>query len=74
MAEASAPGKSKSGKKRTRELIVRDGSVGILKEGGLFQPYTNFCVEVFHAVKSPAGAPTLFGYVYTVRTTGGQVE
>ena len=54
-----------------RSLVVQGGEIGTVTHGH-FQSYTNFSMEInFHAVSSPKGAKSLFGYVYSVKTSLG---
>ena len=47
-----------------RSLVVQGGEIGTVTHGH-FQSYTNFSMEIVHAVSSPKGAKSLFGYVYS---------
>lgn len=54
-----------------RSLVVQNGEIGVMKEGE-FQGYTNFTMEVVHAVKSPSVCtrfPALYGFVYSIKST-----
>ena len=54
-----------------RSLVVQGGEIGTVTYGH-FQSYTNFSMEIVHAVSSPKDVrPTLFGYVYAVKTSSG---
>ena len=51
----------------SRSLVFEGGKIGLVT-GGDFRSYTNFSMEVVHAVKAPDNAPVLlFGFVYRVR-------
>lgn len=55
-----------------RGLVVKDFEIGTLSNKQ-FQSYTNFSMEIAHAVSSPKGCkPTLFGYVYCIKSSSGQ--
>ena len=63
--------KPKEKESRDKRVVTKDGEIGILKNG-TFQSYTNFSMEVVHAVRSPPGASvTLFGHVYLIKSSDG---
>ena len=65
LAGASCRQGKSSGKRQSRSLVVQGGEIGMVINGS-FQSYTNFSMpEIVHSVRSPEGAPSLFGYVYT---------
>ena len=56
---------------RKKAVVVQGGEIGILA-GGRFVSYTNFSVEIVHAVTSPKDACiSLSGFVYFVKTSDG---
>ena len=62
---------TKSSSKRLRSLVVQDGEIGVITNGG-FESHTNFSFEIIHAVASPVEARiSLFGYVYAITTSAG---
>ena len=71
MAGASCRQGKSSGKRQSRSLVVQGGEIGMVINGS-FQSYTNFSMpEIVHSVRSPEGAPSLFGYVYSIKTSSG---
>ena len=54
-----------------RSLVVQGGEIGLTTRAGNFQSYTNFSMEIEHGVSSPKDLPTMFGYVYCVKTSSG---
>lgn len=70
MADASCRQGKSSGKRQSRSLVVQGGEIGMVINGS-FQSYTNFSMEIVHSVRSPEGAPSLFGYVYSIKTSSG---
>lgn len=60
-------------KERTqRSLIVKDSEIRLVTHEE-FQSYTNFSMDIVHAVSSPKDVqPTKFGYIYTIKTSSGQ--
>lgn len=71
MAGVSCRRENAGRKKGGKSLVVRDGEIGIVNSSGTFHSYTNFCMEIVNAVRSPDGAPSLYGYVYNIQTTSG---
>ena len=57
----------------SRTLVVEGGEIGMVTSGD-FQSYTNFSMEIVHAVRSPDHATLiLFGFVYRIRrSTDGE--
>jgi hypothetical protein len=68
MAEKRGPS-TKSNSRRQQSLVVQDGEIGVISHGH-FESHTNFCLEIVHAVSSPAEARiSLFGFVYAITTS-----
>ena len=65
--------KNQRKKERTqRNLVVKDNEIGLVSHGE-FQAFTNFSIDIVHAVSSPKGAqPTMFGYIYAIQSSSGQ--
>ena len=55
---------------RNRSLVTQDGELGMMRNRE-FTSYTNFSMEIAHAVQSsPVEAVPTYGFVFSIKTSG----